>query len=1077
MELYQKLIRLRRQFQFNEILFVCLWILSILVCLLFVVVGLFINKLILLLLIPILTIIIYKSDIFISIKQLSKKIENYFPEIKNKLLPVVELYYDQLNNRPTKEGYSLELIEAAIKDITEKIKTFNLIKIINYRKTLYVGILTLGLCLTFITFRLFQPENFDFGWRLAFKSKQDLIDIQISPGNTYVNKDSVVKINYKIHLPVKTLRAKLHINKQVFSEDEVAIKAEKKIEYYVGIYSVLGFRVYKTQDYYIKINQPIEITDLSFIYNYPAYTKLPPQQSRSTLIKAIKGTKVEFHGIATMPLTAAWKITSADKRESLKVRDNEFEGSFVITKQDSFVIILTGENYYQGKSQTCYIVPTVDEMPFVKIFLPGRDIDMPVSMQVLVGIYGIDDFGISRFELYCRKASADESVRIWTKLANNRLEDTAYFFWDLTKLNILPGEAVDYYAVVYDNDAISGNKHAKSETYTIRFPTLTEIYEQASQESKTTVERLQPLSETQMQLNKELQKISEHIQKYRDLDWEEKSKLTSLLAQQERIMNEIAKLQQEIQNTMADLYSNLMLDKETIDRLKEISEILSEILPEEIKEHLEKLQSALMEKNPELQKQLENFKMSAEEMKEALKRALELLKNIQQQELLNKLARKAEEIYKQQSQLNSRMNAEKLANLVSPQEQIENEIKDLEDEIKNSSLNFEDSVVRSQLAEIAQELTELQLSSQANNVSNNLSQGKRSEAKKSAQHLLSDLAKLKDRLKDILEKFAQNKNQYLTTKLTKIAIELNEISHEQEKVMLENQQSLSASVLKQKQLAEATTIVAESLAALSAQTLLISPRLTKEIVRSASLMTNAANLLEEIIHTKSSLTPVKNLQTEAIFSLDIVTWQILLLTAKAEKSAGMAGGLEGLLEALSQLTADQMTLGQEMGGMIPLPIPGGLTAEQLAQLNRLFSLQSQLRSALEQLLQEMKSGKYGEMPGLTGSVEGAVEEMKQIEKDLSELTISRKTIERQEQVINRLLDAQRSIRQKEFSEKREREIGKDYPPPKIVLDKSLGESKKQLREELLRALREGYPKEYEFLIKKYFEELIRASKE
>jgi len=122
----------------------------------------------------------------------------------------------------------------------------------------------------------------------------------------------------------------------------------------------------------------------------------------------------------------------------------------------------------------------------------------------------------------------------------------------------------------------------------------------------------------------------------------------------------------------------------------------------------------------------------------------------------------------------------------------------------------------------------------------------------------------------------------------------------------------------------------------------------------------------------------------------------------------------------------------------------------------------------------MNLGKYGQLPGMTGSMEGAAEEMKQIEKDLTEQMVNRQTIERQEQVINRLLDAQRSIRQKEYTEKREREIGKEYPNrPRIILDKNLGETKKQLREELLRALREGYPKEYEFMIKKYFEELIK----
>jgi hypothetical protein len=146
----------------------------------------------------------------------------------------------------------------------------------------------------------------------------------------------------------------------------------------------------------------------------------------------------------------------------------------------------------------------------------------------------------------------------------------------------------------------------------------------------------------------------------------------------------------------------------------------------------------------------------------------------------------------------------------------------------------------------------------------------------------------------------------------------------------------------------------------------------------------------------------------------------------------------------------------------------------MSELGRLMSQQGQLREALQKLLQEISSGKYGEMPGMTGSMQGALEDMKQIEKNISEQMVNRQTIERQEQAINHLLDAQRSIRQKEFTEKRESEVGKDYQiRPNIILDKNLGETKKLLREELLRALREGYPKEYEDMIKNYFESIIQ----
>ena len=76
--------------------------------------------------------------------------------------------------------------------------------------------------------------------------------------------------------------------------------------------------------------------------------------------------------------------------------------------------------------------------------------------------------------------------------------------------------------------------------------------------------------------------------------------------------------------------------------------------------------------------------------------------------------------------------------------------------------------------------------------------------------------------------------------------------------------------------------------------------------------------------------------------------------------------------------------------------------------------------------------------------------------------------------MRRLLDAQRSIREKGFTKKRERTVGKEYPhlPSPPPLPQNLGEKRKKLRELLLQALKEGYPKEYESLIKAYFERLM-----
>jgi hypothetical protein len=85
-------------------------------------------------------------------------------------------------------------------------------------------------------------------------------------------------------------------------------------------------------------------------------------------------------------------------------------------------------------------------------------------------------------------------------------------------------------------------------------------------------------------------------------------------------------------------------------------------------------------------------------------------------------------------------------------------------------------------------------------------------------------------------------------------------------------------------------------------------------------------------------------------------------------------------------------------------------------------------------------------------------------------------IERQQRILSRLLDAQKSVREREYSKKRQAEREKNTltkSPP--TLKQEMIERENQLRKELLEALKEGYSSEYKEFIKLYYEILSRES--
>ena len=175
-----------------------------------------------------------------------------------------------------------------------------------------------------------------------------------------------------------------------------------------------------------------------------------------------------------------------------------------------------------------------------------------------------------------------------------------------------------------------------------------------------------------------------------------------------------------------------------------------------------------------------------------------------------------------------------------------------------------------------------------------------------------------------------------------------------------------------------------------------------------------------------------------------------------QKMQQMAKGQQGI----NQQTL-QMGLGKQM------------SLARQAQMARMSAEQGQVRKSMEQLA--------GEAQGLSevlGDLDNIVKEMKQVEKDFAQNNVSRETIERQNRILSRMLDAQRSIREREYSRKRQAESGKDYITKSPgALPANFGELENRLQQDLLRAKKEGYTRDYLELIKQYFEALTKQNNE
>jgi hypothetical protein len=133
-----------------------------------------------------------------------------------------------------------------------------------------------------------------------------------------------------------------------------------------------------------------------------------------------------------------------------------------------------------------------------------------------------------------------------------------------------------------------------------------------------------------------------------------------------------------------------------------------------------------------------------------------------------------------------------------------------------------------------------------------------------------------------------------------------------------------------------------------------------------------------------------------------------LLRARGDVSGSQSGsGLAEALERLAQLAQQQGGLGQQGAGMLPMAGSGAIRE----QLQRLAAKQRALAQELEKLRGE------GSLPGAGDMADEAA----QLSRRLEAGRLERQTVERQQRLFRRMLDAGRTLQGREEDEKKERQ--------------------------------------------------------
>ena len=83
-------------------------------------------------------------------------------------------------------------------------------------------------------------------------------------------------------------------------------------------------------------------------------------------------------------------------------------------------------------------------------------------------------------------------------------QDNFFHYWDISTLGIMPGDQIEYYFEIWDNDGVNGAKSARTQKMIFHAPTLQQLSEATEKSNNKIKDDLQASLKKAKDLQKEI---------------------------------------------------------------------------------------------------------------------------------------------------------------------------------------------------------------------------------------------------------------------------------------------------------------------------------------------------------------------------------------------------------------------------------------------------------------------------------------------------------------------------------------------------------------------------------------------
>ena len=991
---------------------------------------------------------LFKLKKGIDYKEASAIIGNHFTEVSDKLTNFLQLSDSDLHHNKS------ELLLASIEQKANSLQPIPFGNAINFktnRKYLPLAILPILLFAFFYVSGnskiISQSLNRVVHFQDQFLPPAPFQFVVLNSNlQTEQNKDFIIRI--KTEGKIVPENAMIFIgDESYFMETTKAGEFQYKIEKPLSnvLFHVEANAV-SSSDYELNVVAVPSIANFEMQLNFPSYLKRKPEIIKGNGNAIIpEGTRVTWKINTQATQKVNWKDLSSNF--SFSKSENTFTFSKNIFQNTEYQILTSNANVKNYEKLNYQISIIKDQFPTINV--NNAPDSLKIDKSYVLGQIS-DDYGLYRLQIVYYPKNKPEASKRGTIAVKSNLYDQFIFAFP-SSLPVEQGVSYDYYFEVFDNDAIHNFKSTKSSVFSNRIATDEEQEDQDLLQQNDNINSLEKSLKNQDKQISELDKLQKSGKEKEALEFKDQQKINDFIKrqnQQDKMMQEFAeKMKGNLDKTKTDKKDEFK--EELQKRLDNVDKDLekNKKLLEELKELNEKIQQEdLMEKMDKFKQTAKNQSKSLEQLVELTKKYYVQKKAEQLKDKLDKLSQKQEDLSNKEKE-NTKENQDEINKQF---DQIKEDLQDLDKENKELKKPLDIPNIKEEQKSIDEDLKK---------ASDELQKDKKATAKPKQKSAAKKMKQMSQKMEDSMEQGEMEQLEEDVAMLRQILDNLLAFSFSQEDLLAKFKTAKIGSPAFNKNLKIQQDLklqfkhIDDSLFSMSLRNPKIGENLTKEI---GNAQYNLDKSLETLVDAQVSKGvshqqyTVSSANKLADFLSDILNNMQMSMSGEGpgkpkpgqgegmqlpdiiKKQEGLAEKMKnGIKKGLKPGEGNEGKEGKE-GNKNGLEGLNGEDGEGDAQaIMTIYKEQKQLREALQNELNKQ---------GIGGNGQNALEQMKEIEKQLLNKGFKNETLQKILNVKQELLKLNTAIQQQGQENKRQAETNKkefsnqSKPLPPALLD-------------------------------------------